>query len=246
MAGGSHASRAFGLVLRLLGGLLLDDIEHLPFDSLLLENQAVLVPDEIWSARVELVPLHAAFEQADDVAVIRVLGEAEATAVMHELLELFGLVAAEVLDRSLLLLLLDVSVLFSLRAAGQALPREGTAQEVKDNVTDGLEVISPGLLVAEVSVHGGVAGSTSQVLAVAERDVLTVGRLETLGKTEVDDVHSVLCLVVAANQEVIWLNVTMDDALLVNNLDALDHLRGDVQDGLEVELAAALLEQVLE
>jgi len=113
-------------------------------------------------------------------------------------------------------------------------------------VTDGLEVISPGLLIAEMGVHGGIAGGTGQVLAVAERDVLTVGRLETLGESEIDNIDCVLCLVVAANQEVIGLNVTMDDALLVHNLDALDHLRGDVEDGLQVELAAAFLEQVLE
>ena len=53
MHGISHASRTFRLVLRLLVGLLLDDIEHLALDGLLLENQAVLVPDEVRSARVE-------------------------------------------------------------------------------------------------------------------------------------------------------------------------------------------------
>lgn len=90
----SHAGRAIGLVLRFLGGLLLDDIEHLALDRFFFENKAVLIPDEIGGARVELVTLHAALEQADDVTVVRVLGEAEATAVVHELLELFRLVAA--------------------------------------------------------------------------------------------------------------------------------------------------------
>ena len=188
------------------------------------------------------MPLHATFKQADDVAVVGVLGEAEATAVVHELLELFGLIAAEVFDGSLLLLFLDVGVLFSLGAAGQALPREGTAQEVKDHVADGLEIVSSGLLITKMGVHRGIASGTGQVLAITEWDVLTVGRLETLSQTEVDDVHRVFGLVVAANQEVIRLNVAMDNALVVDDLDALDHLRGDVQDGFQVELAAALLE----
>ena len=188
------------------------------------------------------MPLHATFKQADDVAVVGVLGEAEATAVVHELLELFRLIAAEVLDGSLLLLLLDVGVLLGLGAAGQALPREGTAQEVKDHMTDRLEVVSSGLLVAKVGVHGGVTGGTREVLAVTEWDVLTVGRLEALGQTEVDDVDGVLGLVIAANQEVIRLNVAMDDALLVDDLDALNHLHSDVQDGLQVEFAPTFLE----
>ena len=165
---------------------------------------------------------------------------------MHELLELFRLIAAEVLDGSLLLLLLDVGVLLGLGAAGQALPREGTAQEVKDHMTDRLEVVSSGLLVAKVGVHRSVTGGTREILTVTEWDVLTVGRLEALGQTKVDDVDRVLGLVIAANQEIIRLNVTVDDALLVDDLDALNHLRGDVQDGFEVEFAATLLEQVLE
>ena len=76
--------------------------------------------------------------------------------------------------------------------------------------------------------------------------MLTVRRLEALGESKIDDVDSILGLIVAANQEVVWLDITMDDALLMHNLDALDHLHRDVQDSLEVELAAALLEQVLE
>ena len=55
--------------------LLLDDAHHLSLDGLLLESEAVLVPDEVRRARIELVSLHAALEQANNVAVVGVLSE---------------------------------------------------------------------------------------------------------------------------------------------------------------------------
>ena len=96
-------------------------------------------------------------------------------------------------------------------------------------MTDRFEVIPSGLLVAQMGVERGVTSSTSQVLTVTERDMLTVRRLEALGETEIDDIDGVLCLVVASNQKVIGLYVTMNDAFLVHDLDALDQLHGDVQ-----------------
>ena len=241
------SSSAALLLLRLLGGrFLLDNVEHLSLDGLLLEYKAVLVPDEVRAARVELVSLHAAFEQADDVPVVRVLSEAQAAAVVHELLELLWLVLAQLLNASLLLLLLDVGVLLSLGSSGKALPRETASEEVEDHVANGLKVVSSRLLVTKMGVDRSVSGRTSQVLAVSEGNVLAIRRLVALGQTEVDDVDGVLRLVVAANQEVVRLDVTMDDALFVNDLDSLDHLHGDVQDCLEVELSSALLEQVFE
>lgn len=53
-------------------------------------------------------------------------------------------------------------------------------------------------------------------------------------------------MIVATNEEVVRFDVTMNDALFMDNLDSLDHLDCNVENGLEVELAAALLEQVLE
>ena len=69
---------------------------------------------------------------------------------MHEFLELFWLVLAQILDRSFFLLLFDICVLLRLGSTWQTLPRERSFQEVKDDVTDGLQVISPRLLNALV------------------------------------------------------------------------------------------------
>ena len=83
-------------------------------DCLLLQHQPVLVPDEIRLLGVESVALHAALEQVDDVRVVGVLSERQAAAVVHELLELVGLVSAELVDGDLLLLLLNVRIFFLL------------------------------------------------------------------------------------------------------------------------------------
>ena len=65
-----------GLVLlSLLNWLLVDDVEHLSLDSLLLENKPILIPNEVGLLGVVSVSLHAAFEQADDIPVVWVLGE---------------------------------------------------------------------------------------------------------------------------------------------------------------------------
>jgi hypothetical protein len=50
-----------------------------------------------------------------------------------------------------------------------------------------------------MSVDTGIASCSSQVLALSEGDVLSVGGAVALGQTEVDDVDIVFCSIVAAN-----------------------------------------------
>ena len=76
--------------------------------------------------------------------------------------------------------------------------------------------------------------------------MLSIRTLVAFSETEVDDVNGVLCSVSASNQEVVRLDVTMNDSLLVDNLDSLNHLDGDMENGLEIELSSALLEEILE
>lgn len=147
---------------------------------------------------------------------------------MHELLEFFRLVSTKLFDGGLLLLLFNVGILLGLGSARKSLPRKRAAQEVENNVTNGFQVVSSGLLITEMGVDGGIPGGSGQVLAISEWDVLTVGRLETLGETEINDVDSVLSLVVASNKEVIRFDVTMNDAFVMDDFDPLDHLNCDV------------------
>ena len=110
------------LVGFLLGGFLVDDADHLALDGLFLEDEAVLVPYEVGRLLVKVILLHAALEQLDDVIVVGVLGEAQSSAVVHELAEFVWLVLAQLVNRGLLFLLLDGSVLLGLGSSWQALP----------------------------------------------------------------------------------------------------------------------------
>ena len=142
-----------------LGGLLVDDADHLSLDGFLLQDQSVLVPDEVGVLLVESVLIHAALEQLDDVPVVWVLGETQTSAVVHELSELLWLVFAQLVDGRLFLLLFDGSVLLGLGSAWQTLPWQRALQEVEQDVTDGLQVVSSGLLIAQMSVERGVSSS---------------------------------------------------------------------------------------
>jgi hypothetical protein len=76
--------------------------------------------------------------------------------------------------------------------------------------------------------------------------VLSIRILVALGETEIDDEDVVLVLIVSSNQKVIRLNISMDNPLFVDLLNSLNHLDGDAENSLEVELAAALLEEIFE
>ena len=147
----------------------------MPLDGFLLEHEPVLVPDEVGVLGVESVLLHATFEQANDVAVVGVLGEAQTSAVVHELSEFIGLVFAQVIDGGLLLFLLNGSVLFGLGSSWKSLPRQRAFKEIEDDVSDSFKIISSRLLIAQMSVQTGISGGTGQVLSISEWDVLTVG-----------------------------------------------------------------------
>jgi hypothetical protein len=97
-----------------------------------------------------------------------------------------------------------------------------------------------------VGVDGGVTSGTSQVLVLSVRDVeVGLGVPVLLGETKVDHVDLVAPLA-DAHEEVVGLDVTVNEALGVNVLDAADELVGEQEDGLEGEFAVAEVEEILE
>lgn len=137
---------------RLLLSWLLNCPHNVLFQSLLLQNQTVLVPNEVWRLGVEVVALHAAIKQVQDVSVVWVVREFKTSAVLHELFELNWLVQAQLVDGHLLLFSLDVVVFLVLAAAWKSLPWQGASQEVQQDVTNGLQVVTAGLLITQVGV----------------------------------------------------------------------------------------------
>ena len=129
---GSLLSSSRSRWLLLIGlARLVDDTHHRLLQRLAFKIEAVLVPDEIRRADVKIVALHATLEERGDVAVIRVSGEGQPTAVVHELLKLGRLIEAELVNGDLLLLALDVIIFFVLRTAWQTLPRERATEEIE-------------------------------------------------------------------------------------------------------------------
>ena len=112
-------------------------------------------------------------------------------------------------------------------------------------MTDCLQVISSGLLVSDMGIDGGVSCSSSQVLAVSERNVLTIRALVALGQSKIDNEDSVLGLLGATNQKVVGFDISMDDSFFMDSLDSLDHLDCNVETSLQIKLSPAFLELVL-
>jgi hypothetical protein len=97
-----------------------------------------------------------------------------------------------------------------------------------------------------VGVDGGVTGRASQVLVLPIGDVeVGLGVTILLGQTEVDDIDLVAALA-NAHEEVVGLDITVDERLRVDVLDAGDELIGQQQDGLQGELAVAEVEEILQ
>ena len=67
-----------------------------------------------------------------------------------------------------------------------------------------------------------ISGRTCQVFALTERNVLSFRVLVALSQAKVDDVDIILCALVAANQEIIGLDISVDDALFMDFLNAMN------------------------
>jgi len=186
-------------------------------------------------------------EHAAEVGNVGLGLELERAAVGQVLGELGGASLAQGGDGDGLLLLHNEFVLLGGRLGLEALPGEAALEEVDEDVADGLEVVAAGLLDAKMVVDGGVTGGTGQGAALALGDVLEgAGVTVPLGKAKVDAVDEVSGTAAPVGDEVGGLDVTVDEMAGMHQLDALQHLVGDHEDGLEGESAAALVELILE
>lgn len=55
-----------------------------------------------------------------------------------------------------------------------------------------------------------------KILSILVRDVFTLAILVALGKTEIDDVHSIASMLSGTNKEIIWFDVTVNDSFFVD------------------------------
>jgi hypothetical protein len=98
----------------------------------------------------------------------------------------------------------------------------------------------------QVGVDGRIAGSSSQVLVLTVRDVEVRLRVAVLlGQSKIDHVDLVAALA-NTHEKVVRLDVTVDERLGMDVLDAGDELVGEQENRLEREFAVAEVEQVLQ
>ncbi len=80
---------------------------------------------------------------------------------------------------------------------------------------------------AQMSIDTGITSSTSKILMFAVRDVEVCFRVTVfLGQTKVNNIDLVATLA-NTHQEVVGLDVTMDEGLGMDILDAGDQLIGE-------------------
>lgn len=89
-------------------------------------------------------------------------------------------------------------------------------------MANGLEIVPSALFITDMGANTGITSCSSQVFALSEGDVLSVGVLIALSETEIDDENVILVSVCTTNQEIVWLDVSMDDPLFVHFLNTLD------------------------
>ena len=107
---------------------------------------------------------------------------------------------------------------------------------------NGLQVVAARLFFSHMSRQTRVTGSASQIFAFNKRYVLALAILEALGQTEVDHVNVVLCELSSTQEEVIGFDISVDDALVMDLLNAFDHLLGDQAASFKVKFTLALHE----
>ena len=73
-----------------------------------------------------------------------------------------------------------------------------------------------------MSVNAGITRSAREVLTLAEGYVLVIGILVALRQPEIDDVNVVLSALSSTYQEIVGFDVAVDNAFLMDFLDALD------------------------
>lgn len=181
-----------------------------------------------------------------EIVVVGCVFKAEVADVGEVLAKLFGEALAEVLDGGGLLLLTNLFILLLVGSSLETLPRQTTAEEVHEDVTEGLEIVSARLLTSQVGVDTHITGGTGERLALTVGDVLFRLRVSVLlGHAKVNDVNNVGGFGAGTtNDEVVGLDVTVNEVSLVYRLDAGEHLLGDHDDGLDGESATAVVEEV--
>lgn len=200
------------------------------------------VVDEV---EVKLLSCKQLPEHLNDLLIVRPFLELEVARVGQQVPKLLRETIGELFDRDSRFLDFDHLVLLLLVHAGAALPWQATAQEVHQDQPDLFEIVPARLLDPEVRAKTRISGCSCELFTVLIVDVpARVWVLVSLGQSEIDKVDHVL-LLAEADQEVVRFYVPVEETLLMDVFNSLQHLNAYHQGGLECELAPTVLEQML-
>ena len=128
----------------------------------------------------------------------------------------------------------------------EALPRQFSQQEIHEPEADPFHVVSPRLFNAEMRIERSISRCPRQGLALLHLDMLSCGRVPVrLAQAEIDDMYDV-GFPPEPDQEIVRLEVSMQEAPGVQELDPRQHLVDEHEHSLEGELALAVVEEVFE
>lgn len=174
-------------------------------------------------------------EELAQVVVVGCVFEAEVSHVREIFAEFFGEAFAEVLDGGRLLFLTNLFILLLIGRRLETLPRQAAPEEIHENVAQGLEIVSTGLLAAEVGIDTHVTSRSGERLALAVWDVLLgLGVSVLLGHAKINHMDDISSLCAGpADDEVVGLDISVDEVAFVYRLDARQHLLGNHDDRLD-------------
>ena len=161
-------------------------------------------------------------EEVAKVVVIWSILKSKVADVAEILVELLWETVAKLGDWRRLLLLSDLLVLLLVGRSLQSLPWKTSTEEVHEDVSERLEIIAARLLASEMGVDGHVTRSSGKGLSLAIGDVLLgLWVAVLLGHAEVNGVDDIGRLRAwSADQKVVWLDISVDEVLLVDSLDS--------------------------
>jgi len=191
--------------------------------------------------------LESLCEELPKVIIVRSILEAQISDIRQILGEFLGETLTEILDSSCLLLLANLLIFLLVGGRLQSLPRKTTSKKVQEDMTKSFEIVSAGLLTAQMGVDTHVSCSSRKGLSLAVWDMLLRLRVTVLlGHAEVNHMDNAGSLGArAANEEVVGFDIAVNEILLVNGLNTRKHLLGNHDNRLNGEPSATVIEKIL-
>ena len=113
-------------------------------------------------------------------------------------------------------------------------------------MTDALQIVASRLLFTLMGCDGCVSSGSCKILTILVGDVLACTVLVAFGEAEINYVDCITSVFGRSNQEVVGLDVSMNDSLVMALSNVSYELNGNHQDSLEIKLTFAVLEQIFQ